>query len=317
MTHDSKSIHRQHLCENCLMPMASTYCSHCGQKKVSPSKHFSALLKEFFEDVLNLDDKILRTIKPLLFKPGFLSLEYFANRRMRYVSPLKLYFFLSVITFFLVQQSVESNINPDNLVQLDDDTAKNSKPKGIDFNLFDGKPWNAKTNPAKLPWIPDAVNALFNEKLVKLDGILKSKDAQKQLIHAGLSAIPTALLLMLPIFALLLKLAYLFKKRLYIEHLIVALHNHAFLLMYILCIVIINQLGLWWSASLSWLQTVNDAMNNLLWMVLPVYFFTSLKRVYQQGWRKTLFKFLLIGFCYIFILVFGLTMVLAIGLMSL
>lgn len=316
MSANSGHTTRQHLCENCLIPISGVFCSHCGQKKVSASKHFSSLLKEFFEDILNLDDKILRTIKPLLFRPGFLSLEYFADRRMRYVSPLKLYFFLSVITFFLVQQSVEHNVTPNNVIQFNDKDS--DKPLSEDLNInLNGKPWNAKSNPADFEWLPEAGNSLLNDRMNRINAVLKSKDAQKQLMHAGLTALPQALILMLPIFALLLKLAYLFKKRLYIEHLIVALHNHAFLLMYILCLVITNQLGLWWSASIGWLQPIIDAMNNLLWIVLPVYFFLSLKRVYQQGWRKTTFKFCLLGFFYLFLLVFGLTMVLAIGLMSL
>lgn len=316
MPADSTTSIRQHLCDNCLMPMNGAYCGQCGQKKVSPSKHFSALLREFFEDILNLDDKILRTIKPLLFRPGFLSLEYFADRRMRYVSPLKLYFFLSVITFFLVQQSVESNIDPDNIVQLDDGASGKPKPKGVDINLINGKPWHAKTNPINLP-IPDTANTLLNEKIARLDAVLKSKDAETQLVHAALSAIPTALLFMLPFFALLLKLAYLFNKRLYMEHLIVALHNHAFLLLIILFLIISNQIDVWWGKSVAWLTPIAATISTLLWTALPIYFLISLKRVYQQGWRKTIFKFLLLGFCYIFILVFGVGVMLFIGLMSL
>lgn len=316
MSANSTTPKRQHLCENCLMPISATYCSHCGQKKVSQSRHFSALFKEFFEDILNLDDKILRTIKPLLYRPGYLSLEYFADRRMRYVSPLKLYFFLSIITFFLVQQSVENNVNSDKILQLSDDADKDSKQKGIDIK-FNDKPWDAKSNPAQVPWLPDAGNALFNEKLTKLDTIIKSKDAQKQLIHAGLSALPQALFLMLPFFAVLLKLAYLLNKRLYMEHMIVALHNHAFLLLSILMLIVINQIDTWWGKSVLWLNPISDTLMNLLIIWLPLYFLVSLKQVYQQSWKMTIFKYLLIGFCYIFILVFGLIMVLAIGLLSL
>ena len=92
MTKDTRPIIRQHLGDNYLMPMNGQYSSQCGQKKVSQSKHFRILLGEFIEDVLNFDDKIMLTFKPLLFRPAFLSKEYFANRRMLYVSPLKLYF---------------------------------------------------------------------------------------------------------------------------------------------------------------------------------------------------------------------------------
>jgi succinate dehydrogenase hydrophobic anchor subunit len=66
-----------------------------------------------------------------------------------------------------------------------------------------------------------------------------------------------------------------------------------------------------------WLNPWIDTITNLLLVSLPIYFLVSLKTIYQQRWRKTIFKFLLIGFCYIFILVFGLVMMLTIGLMSL
>ncbi len=307
---------KKHLCSNCLTSIQGAYCAHCGQKHHAVLRHFSQVVGEFFTDVLNFDSKLLGTLKPLLFQPGMLSEEYFANRRMRYVSPLKLYFFLSVITFFLVQQSVENNVSPSDLIHFNDDAPKNSKPNGVDINLINGKPWHAKTNPINLP-IPDTFNTLINERVTRLDAVLKSKDAKRQLIHAGLSALPTALLLMLPFFALLLKLAYLLNKRLYMEHLIVALHNHSFLLMYILCIVVASQLGIWWGESMTWLQSVIDAINNLLWIVLPVYYFLSLKRVYQQGWRKTALKFCLLGFFYLFLLVFGLVMIFIIGALTL
>ncbi len=333
------STEKKHLCSNCLTAVQGAFCAHCGQKHHAVLRHFSQVINEFFNDILNFDNKLLGTLKPLLFQPGMLSEEYFANRRMRYVSPLKLYFFLSVITFFLVQQSVERNIDADNLIQVNtDETEKpdteklaTSKPntnkpttkpakdsalaEGLELN-FNDKPWNAKTNPIHVDFLPNVVNSLLNDRIGRLDTVVRNKDWKKQFIHSLLSAMPQALLLMLPFFALLLKLVYWFQNRLYMEHLIVALHNHSFLLMYILCLVIANQFGIWWGESMAWLQTVINTLNTMLWIVLPIYFIVSLKRVYKQGWRKTIFKFFLIDFSYIFIFVFGLVTILVIGLMS-
>ena len=334
------SNQHKHLCSNCLTTVQGAFCAHCGQKHHAVLRHFSQVISEFFTDILNFDNKLLGTLKPLLFRPGMLSEEYFANRRMRYVSPLKLYFFLSVITFFLVQQSVEYNVDADNLIQVNtDETDKPdtnkpaaSKPKtdkpatkpakdsalveGLELN-FNDNPWHAKTNPIHIDFLPNAVNSLLNDRVGRLDSVVRNKDWKKQIIHSLLSAMPQALLLMLPFFALLLKLMYWFQNRLYMEHLIVALHNHSFLLIYILCLVVANQFGIWWGESMTWLQSVIDAINNLLWIVLPVYYFLSLKRVYQQGWRKTALKFCLLGFFYLFLLVFGVLMIFAIGALTL
>lgn len=334
------SNQHKHLCSNCLTTVQGAFCAHCGQKHHAVLRHFSQVISEFFTDILNFDNKLLGTLKPLLFRPGMLSEEYFANRRMRYVSPLKLYFFLSVITFFLVQQSVEYNVDADNLIQVNTDETdkpdtnkpaaskpKTDKPatkpakdsalaKGLEFS-FNDKPWNAKTNPIHIDFLPNAVNSLLNDRVGRLDSVVRNKDWKKQIIHSLLSAMPQALLLMLPFFALLLKLMYWFQNRLYMEHLIVALHNHSFLLMFLLINVVGLQLGIWMGQSLLWLQPVIVILNTLFFAYLPIYFFLSLKRIYQQGWRKTALKFCLLGFFYLFLLVFGVLMIFAIGALTL
>ena len=45
---------------------------------------------------------VLRTLWPLFTKPGYLTLEYLAGRRVRYVTPMRLYLFLSIIAFALI-----------------------------------------------------------------------------------------------------------------------------------------------------------------------------------------------------------------------
>ena len=359
MTHNSRPLIRHHLCDNCLMPMTSLYCSQCGQKKVSQSKHFKILLGEFVEDVLNFDDKIMRTIKPLLFKPGFLSKEYFANRRMLYVSPLKLYFFISVITFFLIQHSIDSAVDSKNFITIDEtdhkkpandlaeeaktpvvttdaqnkipsihiandtnnasankDIAKKNPAKDDNSITFNGKPWDAKTNPINETWLPEAVNNLLNERVAKLQEIMKSDDTVNQLTHAALTASPQTLLILLPFFALLMKFVYFFQKRLYIEHLIVGLHNHAFLLLCISAGFVFSEIGSWLSPY-PIVISLGEFFSTLIMFWVPVYFLLSLKIVYQQSWRRTVFKFLLIAFFYLFLLSFGLVINILLGFLLL
>ena len=336
MTNNSTPLLRHHLCENCLMPMTSMFCSHCGQKKVSQSKHFRILLGEFIEDVLNFDDKIMRTLKPLLFKPGFLSKEYFANRRMLYVSPLKLYFFISVITFFLIQHSIDTAVDSKDFItingtdnkkpvsKLADDTKnhrtndpiKEDSPIKENSITFNDKPWDAKTNPINETWLPDAGNELLNDRVAKLQEIMKSEDTVKQLTHAALTASPQTLLILLPFFALLLKFVYFFQKRLYIEHLIVGLHNHAFLLLCIAAGFVFSEIGSWLSPY-PLVIGIGEFLSRLIMFWVPAYFLLSLKVVYQQSWRRTVLKFLLIAFFYLFLLSFGLVINILLGFLLL
>lgn len=302
---------RQRLCGNCLSALTGLYCAHCGQKQKSAIRHVGLLAGEFFNDVLNLDAKLLRTLKPLLFKPGFLSLEYFAERRARYVSPLKLYFLLSLVAFFLIQRSVDLAAGDQAPIRVETPAAD----RDVTIGNFNGRPWHAKTNPVRLAWLPDAGNDLINERLTRLEDTIKRRD-WTQLLHAGLAATPQALLVLLPFFALLLKLAYWFKRRLYMEHLIVALHNHAFLMLAITALTALFGADAWASGLVGWqnlLRLLNTAM--LLW--IPLYFLLVLKRVYRQGWPATLFKFALIGTCYSVLAAFGVALNVIIGLLFL
>ena len=279
-------------------------------------RHVGQLLGEFFNDVLNFDAKLLRTLKPLLFRPGFLSLEYFADRRMRYVSPLKLYFFLSVIAFFLIQTNLENTANSNKLIQLDGDSKSSGSEPNFTIGSFNGKPWNEKTNPVNETWIPKAGNDLINQRFARLTEVMRSKDWPKQLLHAAISATPQVLLVLLPFFALMLKFAYLWQRRLYMEHLTVALHNHAFLLLAISMLVFFNQIGSWLSTA-PWVLAIGDTISSALAVWIPLYFLLSMKSIYRQSWFKTLLKFLILGFCYLFLISFGLVLNMLLGLMFL
>lgn len=305
---------KRHLCGNCLTAVQGAYCAQCGQKHHSPVRQFSQLIGELFNDILNFDAKLLNTMKPLLLRPGFLSREYFEGRRMRYVSPLKLYFFLSIMAFFLIQQSVDIATGNGQTVQADD-AKKPDENQNFHIGNFNGREWNAESNPIKLSWLPAVGNELINEKLGKLESTVRKKDWE-QLTHAALAATPQTLLILLPIFALLLKLAYVFRRRLYMVHLIVALHNHAFLLSSLSALAVLTEMSTWATPVPGWKSLV-DLATTLLLAWVPLYFLLSLKYVYGQSWKMTVFKFLLIGFSYSLLLSLGVVINVLLGILML
>ncbi len=65
------------------------------------------LFEEFFETFLHIDGRILHTLPPLLLKPGFLSLEYFSGRRVRYIAPFRLMFVLCLLSFFVLHLATD------------------------------------------------------------------------------------------------------------------------------------------------------------------------------------------------------------------
>ena len=61
-----------------------------------------SFFKHFLNDYFTFDSKIFRSIRPLFSKPGFLTLEYLSGRRVRYIPPLRLFIFSSIIFFLLL-----------------------------------------------------------------------------------------------------------------------------------------------------------------------------------------------------------------------
>ncbi|HTV50875.1 MAG TPA: DUF3667 domain-containing protein [Steroidobacteraceae bacterium] len=94
-------------CANCGAEVLDRYCGHCGQRRghaVHSLAHFAA---EATEDLTHADSRLWRTLLALLFRPGFLTTEFLADRRAHYLPPVRLYLVLSVV-FFLVASSFSS-----------------------------------------------------------------------------------------------------------------------------------------------------------------------------------------------------------------
>jgi hypothetical protein len=102
---------------------------------------------------------------------------------------------------------------------------------------------------------------------------------------------------------LILKVFYIFKRRLYMEHLIVALHSHAFIFLAILVFFALGALG---SLSHSaWLTVPVGLATAAAWIWLFVYLWLMQKRVYGQGWFFTTVKYWCVGICYSVLLAFS------------
>src|SRR3954467_13638158 len=90
-------------CQNCGAPLLGPHCYRCGQPVTGLVRHFTSVVGDFLDTVLNIDARVFRTLWPLFAKPAYLSCEYFAGRRVRYVSPVRLFVFLSIVTFFVAR----------------------------------------------------------------------------------------------------------------------------------------------------------------------------------------------------------------------
>lgn len=182
-----------------------------------------------------------------------------------------------------------------------DETATVEEEDVININ---GEPWDRETNPFIVPGAPDFINNWINDEIE--DSPRKGREIEANpniMVDKIMDVLPIAVFIMLPLVALLLKFWYLFSGHYYVEHLIHALHNHAFLFVVFILMILADAVAGWvepagkgiWTEAAGWIDAVF-----LGW--IPLYLLISLKNVYQQGWLLTLTKFSLIGVSYMVLL---------------
>lgn len=192
------------------------------------------------------------------------------------------------------------------------DASATSPPGGIEIDKI------------HLTWLSDAMNTRLND-LVKrgtANATAMSNDsaspaeARGRFIGAMFSYLPQTMFVLIPVFALLLKVVYLFKRRLYMEHLVVALHSHAFLFLCLLLFALLSLAQGWLEPRTSIGTQVAHWLGIGLLVWLPIYLLIMQKRVYGQGWPMTVLKYLFVGWSYLWLLAIPLSISAALGLVN-
>ncbi|GAB6196809.1 DUF3667 domain-containing protein [Lysobacter xanthus] len=159
------------------------------------------------------------------------------------------------------------------------------------------KPWAEKANPADFGSLPDFADRWLNHRLANTAANIdrmQADDGKSVMVNLMMAAIPSALFVMVPVFALLLRVFYLFSRRSWLEHLVVALYSHAYLLLTLFATFVFVLLPL--SNGLT------SLINALLWIWAAIYLLLMQRRVYAQHWALTVLKFFAVGFLYQFLI---------------
>jgi hypothetical protein len=333
------------VCENCGAPLYGKYCYACGQPTTGMVRHFGSIISDIADSVLNIDERVFRTLLPLYLRPGQLTLDYFEGKRARYVTPFRLVFFLAIVAFFSIQLTIRAGYGhlPAKSIAISTSMGKPTvsvvpTPKQMqapissdgdafshgNITLGDKVIWNRDSKPFKVGWLPDVVMDWVNDDLIanaqqqlyamNAGSWADQQSARRKFTLGMFAAAPTVLFVLLPVFALMLKIFYIFKRRLYMEHLIVAMHSHAFLMLSMLVLVALDLLRGLIVPHAQWMRLPFILLHMAVWIWLFVYLWLMQKRVYRQGWFMTSLKYWSLGFCYTILLGFGFVFVVLITL---
>lgn len=379
-------------CANCGTGLQGEFCHECGQSVHSVLKPMSHMLEDAGDIFFHMDERIVHTVPPLFTRPGFLTLEYFSGRRVRYIAPFRLMFVFCLLAFFFVHLAIndmatrfpaigddtgafarattadevhqiyEANVQNLRNTEANSDVpqeakadlraaraairakadarlaelkapslaagpeaGKDAKEAGSkDDSYFDAADddWLNSKSHVSFGWLPDAMSERLNHSIDRFKGNLKQmsmggdvgNEAVHRFVEGVFGVLPQTMFIMVPVFALILKLFYVFRRRLYMEHIIVALHSHAFLFVALLILML---LGFAHSALQPHVAIAASGIRLVQWAIaiwMPVYLLLMQKRVYRQGWAITILKYWLIGSIYFWLLGSALVIALLIGL---
>ena len=252
-------------CPNCDTPAPDAYCAACGQSQTDLVRtSLREVLHDGVVELFDWDAKFMVTLRRLFGSPGLLTAEYLAGRRARYVRPVRLY--LSASLLFFVAFSLSSGRG---LVKIDGSaptTPAVSDPAGnltIGGDAGDG-----------------AIERFVEDRFARF-ATMSPREQVRFMVDGVQRNLPRAFFVLVPVFALLLAGLYRNRRLHYAEHLIFALHLHAFAF-------------LLFTAR----QLVPDAMlvvvvpGVLLWFV--GYLFLAMRRVYGGTPARTATRMLVL-----------------------
>lgn len=98
-------------CLNCGAEVKGRFCHICGQENIETRETLWGLITHFVYDIVHFDGKFFSTLRHLLFRPGFVSLQYVQGRRASYIHPIRMYVFTSAL-FFIVFFSISQKKKP-------------------------------------------------------------------------------------------------------------------------------------------------------------------------------------------------------------
>lgn len=303
--------------------MIGNFCHNCGQENIEPKETVWHLVSHFFSDLTHFDRKFFTSLKDLILKPGFLSKEYMVGRRASYLNPIRMYIFTSAI-FFLIFFSLykinEKDLNVrsvflgktyEEIIKMDsaklsEFTKKINKGKPLkraevitlmDTSGFRIAPGNyrskkeydslLKAGVKKHNWVERQL--VYKNLEIKEKYGSDPKVVLAALLNRFMHSLPQMLFVLLPLFALILKLIYIRRKQFYyVDHIIFTIHLYVFIFLVMLVTFGISKMRslLHW----DWLSF----LSGIFVLSMFFYFYKALRNFYKQRRAKTIIKYLIL-----------------------
>ena len=280
-------IRKDKTCLNCRHVVEQKFCPNCGQENTDSRKTFHHLFVHFFEDLTHYENAFWKTIKNLLFKPATLTKEYLSGKRLSYLAPVRLYIFISFITFLLIA------LFPSHVGENLDKSEKEISSKLKKNDSINIKTFNSNTHFEFMQMKEiDSIQKYGKEKeklsefeywayekVIHVTEHNTKKEIIEKFIESFVHNIPKILFIIMPFFAFFLWLFHDKRKWYYFDHGIFTLHYFSFLLLIFLILFVIGKT----IGSIGPISFIADIVNftGIIWMCY--YFYPAHHRFYGES----------------------------------
>lgn len=259
-------------CASCGAKLKGDYCRKCGEKKIIPERDFSMakFLTQTLGHLVHFDSKLLRSVWLLFSKPGFLTAEWMAGRRVNYMKPLQL-FVVAGLLFYFFLPNVQAYFSTPR------DLSAGFREHNMLLNTFHYDFGKVLTEKAR-------ASGLEEQTLARSVAVSASQQSK------------TWLFCIIPLWGLLIYLFFHSKIPWLAPHLIFAMHGLIFYILFDLSIhAILYIFGI---------PDIGKYIMLVLLSVLLAYQILAVRRVYGSAWPETILKTmgLLAGFVIILLL---------------
>ena len=268
-------------CQHALGEPRPRFCPACGQETNVKPPTLMEFVQQFGGAYFSTEGALWRTLKLLVLKPGELTRQYLAGRRKHYVLPLRLFLTISVMVLLAMKMQAQNATTiavdlrggsvavqpPGTTPKMDLDLEFGSVRVGLNDGVF------------RCENLPAWVCARLKRRTV-----IDPKAMQEEAARFGerfVGNLGGALFLLVPAFAAWLRLAWHKRRLRYTEHLVFALHLHAF---WFLALAL--SLGPW-----KWLDVIPT-------LAIPAYALAAMKRVYGGRWVPLLARAAVVSLAY-------------------
>ncbi len=248
----------------------------CGQETTLHPPTLLEFAQQFGGAYLSTERALWRTLGLLLLRPGELTRRYLGGQRKHYILPLRLYLTTSVAALLLIRLIFLAQVAPA-LDKARFDVAPNEP--GMTISMLFGHV-ELKNGVFTCEGLPHWLCGRLEQRLSadpRAVGATLAQASDRLASHWG-----TAMFVLMPSFAFGLWVLYRNRRLAYTEHLVCALHLHAF-----------------WFIMLALAQINATVVEIALLLVVPTYTVFAMRRVYGGRWAPLLLRAGVLSVCYL------------------